>query len=108
MGVRQDSWRALEVLVRSGSVRAIGLSDFSEAQIEEIFEIASVTPAVLETHWAPGAHNDTLLAYCRRRGITIQAWGALGAGQWGTRILDDPVLARIARAHSSAERNITT
>merc|ERR1719414_1176132 len=79
--VRQESWRALEILVHSGRVRAIGLSDFSEAQMEEIFEVANVTPAVLETHWAPGAHNDTLLAYCRRRGITLQAWGALGAGQ---------------------------
>lgn len=101
--VRQASWRALEVLLRAGTVRAIGLSDFSEGQIEEILEVANVTPAVLQTHWAPGAHNDTLLAYCRRKGITLQGWGALSAGQWGPNILKSPTLRSVAAAH-----NVTT
>jgi len=106
--VRQDSWRALEVLLRAGRVRALGLSDFSIEQMEEILQVANVTPAVLESHWAPAAHNDTLLAFCRRHGITLQAWGALGAGQWGKRILSSPALRRIAAAHSGGKRTLST
>eukprot|EP00746_Dinoflagellata_sp_MGD_P018526 gnl/MRDRNA2_/MRDRNA2_14294_c0_seq1.p1 gnl/MRDRNA2_/MRDRNA2_14294_c0~~gnl/MRDRNA2_/MRDRNA2_14294_c0_seq1.p1 ORF type:complete len:356 (+),score=77.90 gnl/MRDRNA2_/MRDRNA2_14294_c0_seq1:85-1152(+) len=106
--VRQDSWRALEVLVQSKKVRAIGLSDFSDTQINEVLQIANITPAVLQTHWAPTAHNDTLLAFCRQHGITIQAWGAVSAGQWGKSVLSNPALVKIALAHSTAAKNVST
>lgn len=65
-------------------------------------------PAVLETHWAPGHHNSTLLSFCSKHNITIQAWGALGAGNWGKSILASPELERIAAAHSNASRNVST
>jgi len=106
--VRQESWKALEVLVHSGKVRAIGLSDFSDAQIGEILQIADIIPAVLETHWAPTAHNDTLAAFCKQHGITIQAWGAVSAGQWGKSLLNDPLLKAIALAHSTAAKPVST
>lgn len=105
---RQEAWKALEMLVQQKKVRAIGLSDFSVQQILDILEIATVPPAVLQTHWAPGQHNDTLFAFCVKHNITIQAWGALGAGNWGKRILSLPVLKRIAASHSSPARNIST
>jgi len=105
---RQEAWRALELLVQQKKVRAIGLSDFSVQQIEDILEIATVPPAVLETHWAPGQHNSTLHAFCSKHNIVIQAWGALGAGNWGKSILASPELERIADAHSNASRNVST
>jgi len=105
---RQEAWRALEMLVQQKKVRAIGLSDFSVQQILDILEIATVRPAVLQTHWAPGQHNSTLFAFCGKHNITIQAWGALGAGNWGKRILSLPELKHIAAAHSSPARIIST
>ena len=86
--------------MRAGRVRAIGLSDFSQEMIaSEILPNATITPAVLETHWAPGKHDDALLAFCKAHGITLQAWGALNAGNWGPSILKNKVLVDIAAAH---------
>lgn len=105
---RQEAWTGLELLVKRGHVRAIGLSDFSIDQMNDILEIATVKPAVLQTHWAPGTHNDTLKAYCDEHNITIQAFGAVGAGTWGKSVLSLPSLKSIAAAHSSPTRNIST
>lgn len=105
---RQEAWKALELLVHQKKVRAIGVSDFSIEQINDILEVATVTPAVLETRWAPGQHNDTVSEFCKRHNITIQAWGALGAGNWGPSILSTPELKQIAKAHSTPRRSIST
>jgi len=44
-----------------------------------------------------------LLAFAKAHGITLQAWGALGAGVWGPSILKHPALVAAAAAH-----NVTT
>ena len=48
-------------------------------------------------------HDDSLLAFAKAHGITLQAWGALGAGVWGPSILKHPALVAAAAAH-----NVTT
>ena len=104
---RQESWRALETLLRAGRVRAIGLSDFTQQQLrDEILPVATVTPAVLETHWAPGTHDDALLAFATGHNITLQAWGALGAGTWGPSILHHPAIVAAAKAHNVSSAQV--
>src|SRR3954469_17707833 len=47
-----DTWGAMEKLVGEGKCRAIGLSDISLGQVKEIFEAATIKPAVVhaESH----------------------------------------------------------
>lgn len=44
----KETWKALEALVAKGLVRALGLSNFSSRQIDDVLSVASVRPAVLQ------------------------------------------------------------
>ena len=91
-----DTWKALESLVDERRCRAIGLSNVSLEQLKEVFESARVKPAVLQVESHPYLPQWELLDYCKKNGIVMQAFAALGHGI-EPRLLDDPVITRIAQ-----------
>jgi diketogulonate reductase-like aldo/keto reductase len=91
-----DTWRALENLVDEGRCKAIGLSNVSLAQLKEVFEIARIKPAVVQVESHPYLPQWELLDYCKRNGIVMQAFAALGHGM-EPKLLDDPVVTAIAQ-----------
>src|SRR5215475_3182448 len=90
-----DTWRALEDLVDEGRCKAIGLSDVSLGQAKEIFEAARIKPAVVHVESHPYLPQWDLLDYCRKNGIVLQAFAALGHSS-EPRLLEDPVITAIA------------
>lgn len=90
-----DTWSALEGLVAEGKCRAIGLSDVRIEKLKEIFEAASVKPAVVHVESHPYLPEWDLLDYCRRNGIVLQAFAALGHSS-DPNLLADPVITSIA------------
>jgi diketogulonate reductase-like aldo/keto reductase len=91
-----DTWRALEGLVKEGKCKAIGLSDVSLANVKEIFEGATIKPAVAHVESHPFLPEWELLDYCRKNGIVLQAFAALGHSSEPS-VLTDPVITAIAR-----------
>ncbi len=91
-----DTWRALEELVKGGKCKAIGLSDVSLAQVKEIFEAATIKPAVVHLESHPYLPEWELLDYCRKNGIVLQAIAALGHSS-EPNLLADPVITTIAK-----------
>jgi diketogulonate reductase-like aldo/keto reductase len=91
-----DTWRALEGLVEDGRCKAIGLSDVSLEQVREIFESARIKPAVVHVESHPYLPQWDLLEYCRKNGIVLQAFAALGHSS-EPKLLEDPVITGIAR-----------
>jgi diketogulonate reductase-like aldo/keto reductase len=91
-----DTWRALEVLVDGGRCKAIGLSDVGLDQTKEIFAAARIKPAVVHVESHPYHPQWDLLDYCRKNGIVLQAFAALGHSS-EPKLLDDPVVTAIAR-----------
>ncbi len=91
-----DTWRALESLVDEGRCKAIGLSDISLDQTKEIFEAARIKPAVVHVESHPYLPQWELLDYCRKNGIVLQAFAALGHGI-EPKLLENPVITAIAR-----------
>ena len=51
-----DTWAALEACVDEGLIRSIGLSNFNETQIQEIYDNGRIKPAMLQV----------LPEYCQR------------------------------------------
>src|ERR1700684_179515 len=91
-----DTWRALEGLVDEGKCKAIGLSDVSLGQTKEIFEAARIKPAVVHVESHPYLPQWDLLNYCKKNGIVLQAFAALGHSS-ETSLLKDPVITAIAQ-----------
>jgi len=91
-----DTWRALEGLVDEGKCKAIGLSDISLGQAKEIFEAGRIKPAVVHVESHPYLPQWDLLDYCRKNGIVLQAFAALGHSS-EPKLLEDPVITSIAK-----------
>ena len=91
-----ETWRAMESLVDEGRCRAIGLSNVNLETLQEIVEAARIKPAVVEVESHPYLPEWELLDYCRRHGIVLLAFAALGHAM-EPRLLDDPVITAIAR-----------
>src|SRR6516165_4134674 len=91
-----DTWRGLEKLVDEGKCKAIGLSDVSLEKVKEIYEAATIKPAVVHVESHPYLPEWELLDYCRKNGIVLQAFAPLGhSGE--PNLLEDPVITTIAR-----------
>src|SRR6185312_6057176 len=91
-----DTWRAMENLVGDGKCKAIGLSDVSLAQVQDIVKGARIRPAVVHVESHPYLPEWDLLSYCRENGIVLQAFAALGHSS-EPNLLEDPVITAIAR-----------
>ena len=91
-----DTWRAMEDLLReSGKLRAIGLSDVTLEQVREVFESATIKPAVVQVESHPYLPETGLLEFCNRNGIVMLAFAPLGHGM-KPGVLEDPVITAIA------------
>jgi diketogulonate reductase-like aldo/keto reductase len=90
-----DTWRALEKLVEEGKCKAIGLSDIGLDGVKEIFEAATIKPAVVHVESHPYLPEWELLDYCRKNGIVLQAFAPLGHSS-EPNLLADPVITAIA------------
>lgn len=95
----QQQWLALEKMLHLGKTRAIGVSNFCQACLECILQIATVTPAVnqLQFHVGMGAKGDRtgLLEYNKHKGIVVQAYSPL-ASDLHSKLFTNPIVVGIA------------
>ena len=91
-----ETWGALERLVDEGKCKSIGLSDITLDQLREIVAAARIKPAVAQVECHPYFPQWDLVEFCRENGIVVQAGAPLGHGL-DPKLLDDPVIAAIAR-----------
>jgi diketogulonate reductase-like aldo/keto reductase len=96
-----DTWRALERLVEDGQCKSIGVTDVTLEKLKEIVAAAGIKPAVVQVELHPYLPQWDLLDFCREHGIVVQAGAPLGHAM-PPRIVDDPVITRIAqRVHKT-------
>ena len=97
-------YRQMEKAYKAGKVKAIGLSNFTPAQIREILAICEVKPAVLQTEVHPYSQEKELKAFLDGEGIVIQAWYPLGHGDKA--LLEEPLFAELGRKYGKSSAQI--
>lgn len=98
-----SSWKVLEKLYQSGRIKAIGVSNHMIPHLEELLAIADVVPAVNQIEFHPYLQSQELVHLCRERGIQVEAWSPL---MQAGRILKDPTLLKIAKAHGKTAAQV--
>lgn len=71
---------AMGALHRAGKIRAIGVSNFSPAQMDEFRKVAPLHAAQPPYNLFERAIEQDVLPYCRARNIALLAYGALCRG----------------------------
>lgn len=94
-GKYTEAWKALEEAQEAGKVRAIGLSNFNREKFQEVLDMATVTPQVLQVELHPYWNQHEMREWLEPMGVRFEAWYPLGHGDQA--LLNDPVLTEIAQ-----------
>ena len=97
-------YRQMEKAYKEGKVRAIGLSNFNEAQIREILEICEVKPSVLQSEVHPYSQEKALKQFLAQEGMVIQAWYPLGHGDKA--LINEPLFTELAQKYGKSNVQI--
>ena len=97
-------YRLMEKAYKAGKVRAIGLSNFSAEQVEEILDVCEVKPAVLQTEVHPYSQEKELKAFLAKERIIIQAWYPLGHGDRS--LQQEEVFGKLAAKYGKSSAQI--
>lgn len=76
-----ETWKAFEELYAKGRVRAIGVSNFQPAHLEELINESQVVPAVNQVEVHPALQNKAVIAADKEFGIATEAWSPLAKGE---------------------------
>jgi len=89
-----SAWRAFLDARDAGLARAVGVSNFSLAQLDEATRATGQAPSINQVDWSPSRHDETFLAGLRDRGVVAEGYSPLKGSN-----LRNPVLRRIADRH---------
>jgi diketogulonate reductase-like aldo/keto reductase len=91
----REAWRALEDAYKAGKLRAIGLSNFEEADIENILASCSVKPMVNQILVHISNTPQALIQYSQDQDILVEAYSPIAHGE----LLHNQEVAEIAEKY---------
>jgi 2,5-diketo-D-gluconate reductase A len=95
-GASPEVWQQLVEAQQAGLTKAIGVSNYSLDQIDELIRATGATPAVNQIRWSPVEFDRTVADGLRDRGVVLEGYSPFKASN-----LQDPTLVEIAEAHDA-------
>ncbi|XP_075043761.1 putative oxidoreductase YtbE [Mixophyes fleayi] len=99
---REESWKAMEDLYQSGTIKALGVSNYTETHLSQLLGSCRVPPAVLQVEFHPLLPQAALLSWCKRNGIHLQAYSSLGCGD----LLEKEEVKKVANVYGCTPSQI--
>lgn len=99
-----DGYKQMEKAYKEGKVKAIGLSNFNQEQIQEILSVCEVKPAVLQTEVHPYSQEKELKKFLAKEGIVIQAWYPLGHGDKA--LIEESLFTELGKKYGKSNAQI--
>ena len=94
----------MEKAYKEGKVKAIGLSNFSTEQVQEILDKCEIKPAILQTELHPYSQERELKEFLAKEGIVIQAWYPLGHGDKA--LIGEDIFTKLAEKYNKSNAQI--
>jgi 2,5-diketo-D-gluconate reductase A len=98
---RPKTWERFVEVRDAGLARAIGVSNYDPAQIDELVAATGVTPAVNQIEWSPPLFDAGLVEAHRERAVVLEGYSPFKSAN-----LNDPVLIEIAESHGVGTRQV--
>ena len=89
-------WKVLEDALQAGKVRAIGVSNFLQQDIDSLLETATVNPMLNQVLCHISNTPLSLIDYCQKQGIAVEAYSPVAHGE----ALKNPQIKEIAEKYS--------
>jgi diketogulonate reductase-like aldo/keto reductase len=74
------AWKAMEELYEEGLIKAIGVSNFSPDDIQNILDNTKIVPHVNQIGYFIGLDQKETITFCNEHNIFIEAYSPLGIG----------------------------
>ena len=101
----KGSWKAMEELYHQGKIKAIGVSNFEPAQLDDLIANNEVKPAIhqIETHafFQEGKAYD----YLKQHGVQMEAWAPFAEGRHD--LFTNATLATIGKKHNKTVAQVS-
>lgn len=91
----REVWRALEAAYRAGKVRAIGVSNFLQEDLESLMETAEIKPMVNQVLCHISNTPVDLIEYCQGEEIAVEAYSPVAHGE----ALKNPEIGKMAEKY---------
>jgi diketogulonate reductase-like aldo/keto reductase len=86
------AWPGMQKALERGHARAIGVSNFSIEEVDEVLALGGARPVMNQVQFSAFEYRAGLLAGCEERGLAVTGYSSLGTG----RHLDDPTVVEVA------------
>jgi diketogulonate reductase-like aldo/keto reductase len=91
---RKDTWEALEQIYFENRARAIGVANYYESHLDELYGYADIRPMVNQVEYSPFLQLPSLRDRCRKDGLIMQAYTPLVRGK---KFSDPRIMAMASR-----------
>ena len=91
----KEVWRALEDALNNGKVRAIGVSNFLEEDLDSLLPSCRIKPMVNQILAHISNTPYSLIEYCKKKGIVVEAYSPVAHGE----ALKNPLITKIAEKY---------
>jgi diketogulonate reductase-like aldo/keto reductase len=77
-----EAWKAIHEIYETGKIKAIGVSNFSIADLKDLYERTHIVPHVNQIPLFIGLYpkQKALIEYCESKGILVEAYSPLAIG----------------------------
>ncbi|KAI9808809.1 MAG: hypothetical protein M1826_004066 [Phylliscum demangeonii] len=100
----RDTYLAMEKVVKTGKTKAIGVSNFSQAEVERVLETATIVPAVHQLEMHPWLQQKAFADFHRAHDIHITQYSPFANqndfyGSQEGKLIDDPLLQELGQKY---------
>lgn len=96
----------MEKVLKSGKTKAIGISNFSRAELERLLKEITVVPAVHQLELHPWLQQKDFVGFNKSKGIHITQYSPFGnqneiydSGKNMGKLIEDPTLSEIGKKY---------
>ena len=97
-----ETWKAMIKILKVGKARAIGVSNYSIAELKETIQISDIIPAINQVEFHPFLYQKDLLDFCKNNRIQIESYSPLTRGKK----LNHPLVKAISNRYGKTTAQI--